>query len=460
MGTVADGFAAAFADNDASGNPFSPQKPAIRALGVTIETQVAAEVTRAEAAEQSLSTATGTKAAASDLTAEVNRAETAEQALGTAIGNKAAASDLSAEVTRAEQAEAALATGLAGKAAASDLTAEVNRAEAAEAAEAQARIAADAQGVSARQTIQASLQRYRAALLLPPDRPGDGPTFFGMSTSSLVISITPSNSLGTEFFLTALNAAIPNGTSEFYAAMVGYASDPGSAPSLAYRAATVPAGGLLETMFLQWLQLSTTAVNPGPGLGYSAAQSTSTLAGIRSQALATQAGTSALPADPSQFPPVDPASIAVASEGAVCRLFGAGYVSASTYFAIEPDRIYDARLAFSRSQTPADPSGDDVRFGAFLYDANKTLLGPLTLTDFPQVAVASGRQKTQSLLSRLTAPPAGVATLQATARYARPFVETFGGAQQTDIEVISWRDVTEMARLAAASGASLNAIFS
>ena len=49
MGIVADGFAAAFADNDASGNPLSPQKPAIRALGPTIEQQIAAAIPAARA---------------------------------------------------------------------------------------------------------------------------------------------------------------------------------------------------------------------------------------------------------------------------------------------------------------------------------------------------------------------------------------------------------------------------
>ena len=172
--------------------------------------------------------------------------------------------------------------------------------------------------------------------------------------------------------------------------MVSYATDAGSPASIAYRAATVPSAGPLETLFVQWLKLPTTASKPGPGLGYTDDQVALTLAAIRSQALATQAGSAALPADPSQFPPLDAASIVTNAEGAVCRLYGGGYVAASTFFAIEPDRIYDARLVVGRSQNAADPSGDDVRFGAFLYDANKTLIGPVTLMDYPQLTVAAG----------------------------------------------------------------------
>ena len=379
------------------------------------------------------------------LVGEQARAEQAEQGLGTSIAK---------EVGRAQEAEAD----------------ETSRAEAAEAAiaeavaeEVSARGAADAQEASVREaaiaTMRSAFQTYRSAFFLPSDRPGDGSAFFGMATNPLVISITPSNSLGASYFLTAANGAIPNAVSQFYAAMVGENADVGLPASLAYRSETVPAGGPLETLFVQWLKLPTAASNPGPGLGYSDAQIASTLAVIRSQALATQAGTTALPADPSQFPALNPASIVVAGEGAVCRLYGGGYVAASMFFAIEPDRIYDARMAFSRSQDPADPSGDDVRFGAFLYDAGKTLLGPMTLADFPHAMVASGRQKSNALLSRLASPPAGVTALQSAARYARPFVETFGGAQQTDVEVIGWRDVTEMARLAAASSAALGTIF-
>ena len=384
---------------------------------------LAGEPNRAVTTEAGLGTA---------IAREASRAEAAELSLSAVLGTKAGGSDLSAEMTRAEQVEAGLASGAA-------------------------------QEVLARQAavtgLQAAFQTYRSAFFLPPDRPGDGSAFFGMATNPLVISITPSNSLGASYFLTAANGALANAVSQFYAAMVGESADVGLPASLAYRSETVPAGGPLETLFIQWLKLPTTASNPGPGLGYTDAQVASTLAAIRSQALATQAGTTGLPADPSQFPALSSASIVVGGEGAVCRLFGGGYVAASTFFAIEPDRIYDARLAFSRSQDPADPSGDDVRFGAFLYDAGKTLLGSVTLADFPLALVASGRQRSNALLSRLAAPPAGVTTLQGAARYARPFVETFGGAQQTDIEVIGWRDVTEMARLAAASGAALGSVF-
>lgn len=158
MGAVADAFSAAFADNNAVGQPIDIQKPACRALGVTTEQAIAAETSRAQSAEGSLAAALSSETTAR--TTGIGNETTARLALADTM-----ASALSGETTRAQGVESSLSEGVSNLA--NRISSEVSRATTAEQANASALVQeaqrrADADGANASALAQET-QRATAA---------------------------------------------------------------------------------------------------------------------------------------------------------------------------------------------------------------------------------------------------------------------------------------------------------
>lgn len=84
-----------------------------------------------------------------------------------------------------------------------------------------------------------------------------------------------------------------------------------------------------------------------------------------------------------------------------------------------------------------------MRFGLIQYGSNKQQIAALTLQDFDSVTVGSGRVGTTKLVTRNAPPGDGNIGLDSATRYVRLFVQVFGGAQQTDIQVVRWTDTTD-----------------
>lgn len=147
--------------------------------------------------------------------------------------------------------------------------------------------------------------------------------------------------------------------------------------------------------------------------------------------------------DTSQNPPPIDASLFVSdSEGRVLRAAGAQTVACIALHRIEPGREYHVRFAARRRTNSPDPANDGVRFAVRWFDQALTPIGSTVLADLTDVTTGSGRQT----LGRVVARQAGARVdhvAPAGARYARPFVQTFGLGAATDIEIIDIVDVTD-----------------
>lgn len=147
--------------------------------------------------------------------------------------------------------------------------------------------------------------------------------------------------------------------------------------------------------------------------------------------------------DTSANPPLIASSQFVSdSEGAVLRASTAQTVARIALRRLEPGREYHVRFAVRRRTNSPDPSNDGVRFGIRWFDQAKTPIGTTVLIDLNDITTGSGRQT----LGRVIARQAGANVdhiAPAGARYARPFVQTFGLGAATDIEIIDIVDVTD-----------------
>ncbi|AWN51589.1 hypothetical protein [Methylobacterium sp. 17Sr1-1] len=141
---------------------------------------------------------------------------------------------------------------------------------------------------------------------------------------------------------------------------------------------------------------------------------------------------------------MDPARVVVTSEGQAIRLNGQQWVVSKSRFQAEPGRIGQARFALFRSQNAADPSNDTIRIGLLCYDAAGGSLADYPLADLADVTTVSGRVERSFRFTRDAALRDGVVNINPATRSVRLYVYTFGGAQQTNIEVMEWQDATDL----------------
>lgn len=135
------------------------------------------------------------------------------------------------------------------------------------------------------------------------------------------------------------------------------------------------------------------------------------------------------------------------SDGLVIRQFSAGVVAMRRLAPIERNRSYRVRFAVRRRVNAHDPSNDTVRCAVLWLNASLQPVGPASVTvinDFTALTTAQGRQEVTALVARVSGPEI-TAVAPAGTRYARAFVECFGGAQATDIEIVDLVDVTDAA---------------
>lgn len=134
-------------------------------------------------------------------------------------------------------------------------------------------------------------------------------------------------------------------------------------------------------------------------------------------------------------------------DGQVIRLTGEDRVVARFFTAIQPGRLYKLRYVARRRSNSPDPDNDAIRFGVLWYDqARSPLAAPNDVTvieDMLGVTVGDGRIDASAMLSRESIfqdsiiPPPG-------ARYAKPFTQTYGTTQRTDVEVVGIYDVSDV----------------
>lgn len=148
------------------------------------------------------------------------------------------------------------------------------------------------------------------------------------------------------------------------------------------------------------------------------------------------------------LPGLPAAWVAVADGGRVARLPTGGVVRSRRYVPVEPGRAYVARFAVRRSANATDPSNDTVRCGLLCLDQAGSAVGTVIVRDFLDLTTAQGRREVVKVAAASNAAGVDVVFPERT-RYACAFVQAFGGAQGTDIEVVDLVDLTDGALLSA-----------
>lgn len=160
--------------------------------------------------------------------------------------------------------------------------------------------------------------------------------------------------------------------------------------------------------------------------------------------------------DPALAPPLSPTPVAVGPNGPAVRLHSEAIVAARDMFTVEPGRRYLARFAVQRQSNTPDPSNDAVKLAVAWYSANRNWLAGGDATSTVQtllaLSVGSGRTEITAVLALQPGADVGIIA-PAAARFARPFVQLFGISHTTDIEIIGWRDITEVNLLAPSAAA-------
>lgn len=148
--------------------------------------------------------------------------------------------------------------------------------------------------------------------------------------------------------------------------------------------------------------------------------------------------------DPAELPEVPESRQRFDDAGQVVRLAGDALLAARTLYPLEPGRRYLVEFAVQRRVNSPDPDNDAIRCALAWYDQGRTATTRTTVSDLLGVTVGSGRRTVSAVVSR-----AGGADIDiiapASARYARPYVQTYGTVVQSDVEVIRWTDITDAA---------------
>lgn len=140
-----------------------------------------------------------------------------------------------------------------------------------------------------------------------------------------------------------------------------------------------------------------------------------------------------------------PSSILRYSEsGRVVRLTGDDVVAPRHLYPLEPGRLYLATFAVRRAVNSSDPDNDAVRCALAWYGQGKGRLSSTpqaVVQDMAGLTTGSGRRVVSAVVSRMGGAQVDIVA-PAGARYARPYVQTYGTLVQNDVEVIEWRDIT------------------
>jgi hypothetical protein len=109
-------------------------------------------------------------------------------------------------------------------------------------------------------------------------------------------------------------------------------------------------------------------------------------------------------------------------------------------FALEAGRTYKARYSLRRATDPSDPSGDTVRYGVQWLNKNKAQISQ-RIVGASTLSAADGRQNLAMDFS--DSGEEGAISWPSTARYARPFVQTYGSDGVTSVITLEWKDITD-----------------
>jgi hypothetical protein len=136
---------------------------------------------------------------------------------------------------------------------------------------------------------------------------------------------------------------------------------------------------------------------------------------------------------PDSITPIADDDKILSSHSRVARIAGAGVVARRLYYRMEPGRSYRLRVVVYRSEDTSDPANDAIRIGLVWMGSGYATIVTKTVADLVDVTVSDGRIERTYDFPTEDIPLGG--------DYARPFVRTFGGDGQTDIEVI---DIVDM----------------
>jgi len=142
------------------------------------------------------------------------------------------------------------------------------------------------------------------------------------------------------------------------------------------------------------------------------------------------------PGDTPQLYDIDGGLVAQNADGKVVRLNSSQQVTAVAPVPIEPDERYAFRAVFRRATNSPDPSDDAIACGIDWLAADKTALSTTTIETILNLKNAEGRREVRTcVVAEADGPSSVVAPIGA--RYAVPWVRTFGINHATDVEVCS-----------------------
>lgn len=132
-------------------------------------------------------------------------------------------------------------------------------------------------------------------------------------------------------------------------------------------------------------------------------------------------------------------SVAVSEDGTVRRLTGTNVITTRPANGLLVGHTYKARAVVRRTTDPTDPAGDTVRVGVQWLNSNKAQISQRIIADVT-LTVAMGLQTLEMDFAYGTED---FIPWPATARYARPFIETYGSNGVTSVVVLEWKDITD-----------------
>ncbi|KTS01966.1 hypothetical protein SB2_28035 [Methylobacterium radiotolerans] len=146
----------------------------------------------------------------------------------------------------------------------------------------------------------------------------------------------------------------------------------------------------------------------------------------------------------SSLPALPGTATANSDRGFAARLYGSDIVAARRAVAIEPGRTYRIRAVVQRRSNAVDPTNDTVRVAIqWLNGALQPIAGGFTVArDIIDMTTASGRLVISATVALFAAVGVDYTAAPGTV-YGRPYVQTFGGQQVTDVEVIELHDITD-----------------
>lgn len=148
--------------------------------------------------------------------------------------------------------------------------------------------------------------------------------------------------------------------------------------------------------------------------------------------------------DPGTLAPVPQSLVRADDAGLVVRMAGDALVGSRALYPVEPSKRYLVEFAVQRRVNSPDPDNDAIRCGLAWYGQTRVYLSQVVVQDLLGLTTGSGRKVITAVVSRATGDDIDV-TAPAGARYARPFVQTYGTLVQSDVEIIRWTDITDAA---------------